>query len=186
MPLVAIQSVSFPNAFLRMDGSHVTQFEGRGSGTVNCQFYDKGSTPAPNIGNLEVFDLIWLPSAPPAGQGAGDFALRSFTYPNAFLRMDASNVTHVDGSVGGTVNCQYYPSGSTPLNNSSDLEYFKFLDVSSDAPWGNNAFSWGLNPFVWLRVDGSNVTRFEGGGSGTVNCQYGNWEGLGTFTVITL
>jgi len=35
---VAIESVQFPNVFLRMDASNVTQFSGPGSGIVNCQF----------------------------------------------------------------------------------------------------------------------------------------------------
>jgi hypothetical protein len=58
--LVAIQSVRFLQAFLRMDGSGVTQSQGSGSGTVNCQFYqgDGNPPPAPNVGVLEAFELI--------------------------------------------------------------------------------------------------------------------------------
>ena len=33
-----IQSAPFPNAFLRMDGSKVTSYNGAGSGVVNAQF----------------------------------------------------------------------------------------------------------------------------------------------------
>ena len=36
--VTTIASVRFPNAFLRMDGSGVTQPEGSGGGVVNCQF----------------------------------------------------------------------------------------------------------------------------------------------------
>ena len=35
---VAIASVAFPNVYLRMDGSGITQPLGSGAGTVNCQF----------------------------------------------------------------------------------------------------------------------------------------------------
>jgi hypothetical protein len=34
----SIRSTAFPNVFLRMDGSGVTQPTGPGGGTVNCQF----------------------------------------------------------------------------------------------------------------------------------------------------
>ena len=33
-----IQSVQFPNAFLRIDGSSVKSFNGAGSGVVNAQY----------------------------------------------------------------------------------------------------------------------------------------------------
>jgi len=62
---IAIQSVTFSNTtrsvFLRMDGSNVTQYQGAGSGTVNCQFYAPGTLPVPEIGNLEAFELIRYP-----------------------------------------------------------------------------------------------------------------------------
>ena len=61
--LVAINSVRFPNAFLRIDGSNVTQSEGAGSGTINCQYYLPGTTPS-SIGDYEVFNIIYL--QPPA------------------------------------------------------------------------------------------------------------------------
>jgi hypothetical protein len=91
--LVAIQSVRFPSAFLRINGSNVTQSEDGGSGIVNCQFYQQGSVPIPNIGNsghignIEVFELIAIPEVPNNG-----FAIRSLNYPSAFLRIDGSNV----------------------------------------------------------------------------------------------
>ena len=46
---VAIGSVQFPNVYLRMDGSQVTQQLGPGSGVVNCQF---------GIGAWEKFRLL--------------------------------------------------------------------------------------------------------------------------------
>jgi uncharacterized protein YodC (DUF2158 family) len=168
--LVAIQSVRFPNAFLRMDGSNVTQSEGGGSGTVNCQFYESGQLPIPNIGNDEVFELI------PLGElstGPG-YAIRSLTRPQAFLRMDGSNVTQFEGAGSGTVNCQYYFGGDYPSNNSSDSEHYIIsLSVLATQSHGNYySIIWGRDTQVFLRMDGSQVTQFEAGGSGTVNCQY--------------
>ena len=82
---IAIQSVTFSNTqrsvFLRMDGSNVTQYQGGGSGTVNCQFYAPGTLPVPEIGNLEAFELISIANA--------GVAIRSVNFPNAFLRLDA-------------------------------------------------------------------------------------------------
>jgi uncharacterized protein YodC (DUF2158 family) len=191
MPLVAIQSVRFPNAFLRMDGSDVTQSEGAGSGTVNCQFYDQDSTPILNPGNLEVFELVPLGELS-TGQG---YAIRSFSNPNAFLRIYGSDVTQFEGAGSGRVNCQYYSPGSTPQNNSSDYEHFieglAVLATSSHSDY--YSIMSGLFPGVFLRIDGSNVTQFEGAGSGTVNCQYyppGSWpsstDDFEVFNIISL
>ena len=167
--LVAIESARFSGVFLRMDGSNVTQSEERGSGTVNCQFYAQGF-PSPNIGNNEVFELIPLGELS-TGQG---YAIRSLNYPQAFLRMDGSGVTTQSGNGSGTVNCQYYPGGTYPQNNSLDDEHF-IIGISVLATLTEpNLYSIGsgLYPGVFLRMDGSNVNQFEGAGSGTVNCQY--------------
>jgi hypothetical protein len=166
--LVAIQSVHFPRAFLRMDGSNVTQFQGEGSGTVNCQFYRDGDFPIPNIGNNEVFELIPL---------SGDdliFGIRSLNYPTAFLRIDGSNVTQFQGGGSGTVNCQYYSSGTYPNEGQTfellllgrgviiqNVQYY-YIQSGSFLELGN----------VFVRMDGSKVTQSDPGGSGTVNCQF--------------
>ena len=162
--LVAIQSVRFPNAFLRMNGSGV-QFNDGGSGQVNCQYYSQGGVPVPNIGNDEVFELI------PLGGHAGAYAIRSLNYPNAFLRMDFSNASRsANGS--GIVNCQYYSSGDYPTDNSGDYEHF-LIAVAVDATASDPAYySIMSGPFgVFLRIDGSKVTASNANGSGTVNCQ---------------
>ena len=166
MAFVAIQSIKFPNAFLRMDGSNVTQFAGNGNGTVNCQFYDQsdGSNyPIGNVGNLEVFILD-------TSLAAGAIWLASFTYAQAFLRMDGSDVTQFDGSGSGTVNCQYYGIEAFPTGDSSNLEHF----IMAQPIPGNPGYyiRSGVFPNAFLRMDGSNVTQFEGSGSGTVNCQF--------------
>jgi phospholipase C len=164
---VAIQSARFPSAFLRMDGSNVTQFQGEGSGTVNCQFYERGSLPNSKPGNYEAFELIPIPGAP-----GGGFAIRSLNFLSAFLRIDGSNVTQSQGGGSGTVNCQYYNS---PWNYPAvgDWEFLILRQVIiSNLP--RDVYYIRSGPFqnVFLRIDGSNVTQSQGGGSGTVNCQY--------------
>lgn len=87
---VAIESVQFPNVYLRMDGRTVTQFAGAGGGIVNCQFGAFG---------WEKFRLV--------AQGNGTVAIESVQFPNVFLRMDGSGVTQFTGPGSGTVNCQF-------------------------------------------------------------------------------
>jgi hypothetical protein len=166
---IAIQSVTFSNpdqsVFLRIDGSNVTQFQGAGSGTVNCQFYAPGTAPVPEIGNLEAFELISIPNV--------GSAIRSVNFPNAFLRLDGSGVTASQGAGVGTVNCQYYSSGTYP-NSQADFEVFEVLNLLESAPAIKDIQSLKSIAFpqVFLRIDGSNVTQYQGGGSGTVNGQF--------------
>jgi hypothetical protein len=167
---IAIQSVTFSNTqrsvFLRIDGSNVTQFQGGGSGTVNCQFYPPGAVPVPEIGNFEAFELISIPNV--------GSAIRSVNFPNAFLRLDGSGVTASQGAGVGTVNCQYYSSGTYP-NSQADFEVFELLNVLASTPFEEEdiqSLKSTAFPQVFLRIDGSNVTQFQGGGSGTVNGQF--------------
>jgi hypothetical protein len=165
--LVAIQSVPFPNAFLRMDGSAVTQFNGHGSGTVNCQFYDyqQGDQPIAIVESYEVFELILLPA------GFGGFGLRSVRFSSAFLRIDGSGLTQLEGSGGGTVNCQYYGSGVYPVGDGSNTEV---LIVGQQTIGGVVYYSIQSNAYqnAFLRMDGSQVNWLSPNGSGTVNCQF--------------
>jgi hypothetical protein len=166
---IAIQSVNFSNTnrsvFLRIDGSNVTQYQGAGSGTVNCQFYAPGTVPVPEIGNLEAFELIDIPNV--------GSAIRSVNFSNAFLRLDGSGVTASQGAGVGTVNCQYYSSGTYP-NSQSDWEVFQLLNllVSTPAIEDIQSLKSTAFPQMFLRIDGSNVTQFQGAGSGTVNGQF--------------
>jgi len=167
--LVVIQSVAFPNVFLRMDG---------GSGTVNCQYYEQPgglyqfNYPIPDIGNDEVFELI--PLAEIEG-GYGGYEIRSLSSPQAFLRIDGSNVTQYDVAGSGTVNCQYYSPGSYPQYYSSDYEH---VNIGSyyPSPWFTEPVYYYIQSArfqnSFLRIDGSNVMQFGVTGSGTVNCQY--------------
>jgi hypothetical protein len=166
---IAIQSVNFSNTnrsvFLRMDGSNVTQFQGAGSGTVNCQSYAPGTLPVPEIGNFEAFELISIPNA--------GVAIRSVNFPNAFLRLNGSGVTASEGVGVGTVNCQYYSDGMYP-NSQSDWEVFELLNLLESTPAIEDIQSLKSTAFpqVFLRMDGSSVNGFSGGGSGTVNGQF--------------
>jgi len=103
----AIRSTVSANAYLRMDGSRVTQFNGGGSGTVNCQYYAQGTQPQVAAGNDEVFHLVPIPDSPA-------FAIRSISYPNAYLRLAGDEVTAFRGNGSGAVNCQYYAPGTQP------------------------------------------------------------------------
>jgi hypothetical protein len=166
---IAIQSVTFSNTtrsvFLRIDGSNVTQFQGGGSGTVNCQFYPPGTVPVPEIGNLEAFELISIPNV--------GSAIRSVNFPNAFLRLDGTGVTASQGAGVGTVNCQYYSSGTYP-NSQSDWEVFDLLNLLESTPAIEDIQSLKSTAFpqVFLRMDGSTVNGPSGVGSGTVNGQF--------------
>ena len=58
-----IRSGLFQSAFLRMDGSQVTQFRGAGSGTVDCQYYAVGTAPN-SVNDDELFRIIPLQNYP--------------------------------------------------------------------------------------------------------------------------
>jgi len=115
----AIHSIASPNAYLRMDGSGVAEFNGNGSGIVNCQYYTEGILPQPAAGNDEAFELVSIPDSPV-------FAIRSFYYANAYLRIDGSGVTSYRGIGSGIVNCQYYDStrGIQPTWTPGNSEIF--------------------------------------------------------------
>ena len=85
-----IESVQFPNVFLRMDGNGVTSTTGPGGGTVNCQY---------GAFAWEKFKIAKLSD--------GYYTIESVQFPNVFLRMDGNGVTSTTGPGGGTVNCQY-------------------------------------------------------------------------------
>ncbi|GAB3157420.1 hypothetical protein GCM10027290_58250 [Micromonospora sonneratiae] len=92
----SFESVTFPNVYLRMDGTGLPAItSGPGGGTVNCQF---GAEP------FEKFKLH--------AQADGSFSFESATaFPNAYLRMVGSGVTASTDSGGGIVNCQFNANG---------------------------------------------------------------------------
>lgn len=113
----AIRSNVSANAFLRIDGRTVTQFNGGGSGTVNCQYYAQGTQPQVGNGNDEAFELVPIPDSPV-------FAIRSINYPNAYLRLAGADVTSRRGNGAGIVNCQYYAEGNQPQWAAGNDEVF--------------------------------------------------------------
>ena len=89
-PVVTIESVTFPNVFLRIDGAEVTSFLEKGGGTVNSQY---GTHEA------EKFKI--------SKSSDGYYTIESVKFPNVFLRMDGEEVTSFLEKGGGIVNCQY-------------------------------------------------------------------------------
>jgi hypothetical protein len=114
---VWIRSASNLKAYLRLDGSKVTQFNENGSGIVNAQYYATGTQPTLTPGNDELFVLV-----PVLNSTA--FAIRSYHYPNAYLRLDGSKVTQFNGNGSGIVNAQYYATGAQPTLTPGNDEVF--------------------------------------------------------------
>jgi phospholipase C len=100
----AIESVQFPNVFLRLDGTGLTAPSDIGGGTANCQY---GSFAQ------ERFYIVKLSD--------GTYTINSKTYPNIYLRMDGSTVTAPLNNGGGVVNCQYNASAQERFYISPDL-----------------------------------------------------------------
>ena len=146
--VVTIQSVQFPNVFLRLDGNGVTHSARSGVGTVNCQF---------GVGPWEKFIL--------RPYGRNQYSIESLQFPNVYLRMDGSTVTSFKGSGSGIVNGQFGAFG---------FERFVIRQQAS----GQYSIQSVKFPRAYLRMDGSNVRSFSGYGAGTVNAQYGvgPWE----------
>ncbi|GAB2938184.1 hypothetical protein GCM10027280_28020 [Micromonospora polyrhachis] len=96
-----------------------------------------------------------------AALGNTPITIKSWFFPNVYLRMDGAGVTTFSGSGAGTVNCQF---GAGPL------EKFK-LRPQADGSFSFESVTW---PNVYLRMDGAEVPPIPGGpGGGTVNCQFG-------------
>jgi hypothetical protein len=91
----SLESVAFPNVFLRMDGTGVPT-TGAGGGTVNCQLNANG-------GANTKFKL--------RAQTNGSFSFESAASPGVFLRLVGSGVTTRSDAGGGLVNCQLNANG---------------------------------------------------------------------------
>jgi hypothetical protein len=112
--------VSFPNAFLRIDGSGITAWQGAGVGTVNCQYYSPGTLP----NNLADFEVFMTP------QEQVVECIESFQEnPHVFLRMDGSTVNGFSFGGSGTVNGQYYPSPGGGPGAPSLLTDYEALNI---------------------------------------------------------
>jgi hypothetical protein len=82
----AIESYTFPNVFLRMDGANVPN--GSNGGTVNAKNYPPGP--------YEKFYVTF--------NFGGTYTISSQYFSNRYLRMDGSNVTNVNSNGAGYVN----------------------------------------------------------------------------------
>jgi hypothetical protein len=137
-----VQSAQFPNVFLRIDGSKVTQPSSAGSGIVNCQFGAR---------SWEQFLLI--------ANADNTVSLESSHWNNVYLRMDGNGVTEPTGPGGGLVNCQFTAGA-----------YEKFrLHRQTDGTYAIESVQW---PGVYLRMDGTHVNESHDWGGGLVNCQF--------------
>ena len=96
--IVTIESTSFPNVFLRLDGRDVSkEFDPAGAGRVTAQFA---------AGELEKFRIRSIEFNIP---GELHYGIESVAFPNVWLRMDAGGITAYEHNGGGTVNAQFGP-----------------------------------------------------------------------------
>jgi Papain-like cysteine protease AvrRpt2 len=87
---ICLESVAFPNVYLRFDGSGVTAPTDYGGGWVNCQY---------TAGDFEKLK--------PHTQSDGSVSFEGATFANVYLRMDGSGVTAPTAGGAGSVNGQY-------------------------------------------------------------------------------
>lgn len=146
--IVAVSSIAFPGAYLRVDGRGVEGFSAHGAGKVNCQF---------GVANWEKFRIVPQPD--------GTVALAPISFANVFLRLDGTGVHGVSPTGGGTANCNYGVGA---------WEKFHLEDQGN----GEVAFASAAFPNVHLRLDGGGVDYSDVNGAGIVNCGFGvgSWE----------
>jgi len=89
-----------------------------------------------------------------------DSSVASSAFKYVFLRMDGTGVTQ-QNPTGGVVNCQYTGKGH--------YEHF----IVRPQPDGTVAIESEQFPDVFLRMDGTGLSREKPMDSGVVNCQYG-------------
>ena len=144
MSIVVIRSARFPGIYLRLDGKGVPRRSGTaGGGVVNCQY---------GADSYESFNLI--------DNSDGTISFGSTIFNNVFLRMDGSRVTDQDKDGAGQVNAQYGVGA-----------FEKFRLVTKDD--GSQSIESAAFPGVFLRMDGSGLTKYMETGGGVVNCRLG-------------
>ena len=153
-PIKKLESVTFSNIFVRCRGTAVKEFQGSGSGLVNCQY---------GAGSSEQF-YIYPPEMPPSlatdCKTPHKVVIESAKWNGVYIRLDGTGINQFLGSGGGTVNCQY---GA----NIYETFYLKEEDKPGVYSIVSAAF-----PHCRIRVHGQGVTKLSGPGGGTVNCQY--------------
>ena len=96
---VEIQSASFSDVFIRLDGRGMSHFDGNGGGLVNCQY------------TASTFERFYLQR-----ESNGSFSFRSVQFLHCYIRLDGEKVNSWSGSGGGTVNCQWYDTPPSPTS----------------------------------------------------------------------
>lgn len=151
---ITIRSTFFPNVRIRVDGSGVTSTQSGGGGWVNAQYGPAGP-----------YEKVKARVQPD-----GTVAFESAEFPKVYMRVDGTGLTANQAQGGGLVNCQF---------NVGNTEKFRVRDQAD----GSVAFESVAFPNVWLRLDATGVTAFNGNGVGTVNCQFG---GAGAYEKFSL
>ena len=147
--VTTIQSLQFPNRFLRMDAE---------KNKVNVQYN------AYSYEHFRILPVLVPPSTAAAQESDTDHAIESVRTRQQYLRMDGEGVTSRLTEGGGTVNIQTYVGRS---------EHFQLINLPA---YGANVMVIGSKRFhnVFLRMDGSDITSPQTYGGGVVNCQYGH------------
>ncbi|RDL43020.1 hypothetical protein DN730_16065 [Marinomonas piezotolerans] len=127
-----------------MDGSDVKSFNPSGAGEVNCQVSE---------GPWEQFHL--------EPQDDGTYAIASINFPGVYLRMDGTGLSE-DNPGEGVVNCQF---GVGPWE--------KFKISKGKGPFTGLTIESAHFPNVFLKMDSSSCSTFNGLGCGKVSCVWG-------------
>lgn len=96
-------------------------------------------------------------------------SLRSFAFPDVYVRCDGSGVTEPVASGGGTVNCQYKPPCAWekfyiyPVEVTPSLAPVTLCKVEIKSAEFHNVF---------LRLDSQGMSHYDDNGGGEVNCQF--------------
>ncbi|GAB3085345.1 hypothetical protein GCM10027186_52100 [Micromonospora schwarzwaldensis] len=139
---ITIESTTYPEVCLRMDGTGVPTTMA-GGGTVNCNF---------RAADQEKFKL--------RDHGNDTFSIESIAFPGVFLRMVAADVNS-QTPTGGVVNCQLNADGG-------GHETFKFR-AQADGSYSIESLGF---PNVFLRMTGTGVTTHTAQGGGKVDCHF--------------
>ena len=145
MATATIRSATFPNCYLRLDGTLVTHGFDAGAGTVNIQG---------DPGSWETFRI-----EKPNGEADDVVVIGSTAFSNVYLRVDGSAVHGSTGDGSGIINAQF---GHGPY------ERFRF-EPQADGSIAIASVQW---PGVYLRMDGSSPSP-DPTPFGIVNCQAG-------------
>ncbi|WP_211588539.1 papain-like cysteine protease family protein [Allorhizocola rhizosphaerae] len=169
----SIESIAFPNVFLRVDGSGVTSQTTNGGGTANCQFNANG-------GIYEKFRL--------RPQADGSYSVESAAFPNVFLRMVGTGVTSYTAQGGGLVNCQFNANGGSDekfkLHMADQSLNFANAEIQQRNMWCWAASSINIEKFynpasAWTQCtlvnDQFGLNNCCGDAGGVAPCNNGNW-----------